>query len=163
MLIQSVFSLLFLIISYVHPYFVSIWDVEVNDSSQTVQVTCKVFLDDVELGLKKRFNKEKWDWKAVDSDSLTNVYLKESISVKMNNSDVAISVLGKEMEFDIIYIYLESGKYSLPATSIQLELSFLVDAISDQTNLAHIKRGNEKKSFLLNKSEQSCKFVFKND
>jgi len=163
MLIQSLFSLIVLVLVNVHPYFVSIWDIELKEETQTVQIICKVFLDDIESGLKKRFNVEKWDWKQQNADSLAFVYLQESISLQLNNKSTSLKVIGKEMEFDVVYFYLESEKVELAHAKIHLEIPFLVEAIEDQTNLAHLKQGSLKKSFILNRSEQTCDYEFKLD
>ncbi|NCQ11410.1 MAG: hypothetical protein GW809_04535 [Bacteroidetes bacterium] len=161
MLIQSLFSLIVIVLAFTHPYFVSIWDIELNEKTQTVQITCKVFLDDVESGLKKRFNVEKWDWKKTNADSLAYIYLQESISLQLNDSVTSLHVVGKETEFDVVYFYMESEKVELPQAKIHLEIPFLVEAIEDQTNLAHLKQGSLKKSFILNSSEQTCDYEFK--
>lgn len=160
MLIQTLVSFIFLVLTSIHPYFVSIWEVELNPKTQTVQITCKVFLDDVEKGLKKRFTVEKWDWTKPTADSLAFVYVKESISIQLQEKQINLKVIGKEVEFDVAYFYLESEKVALPQSKITIGIPFLVQAIEDQTNLVHLKQGNMKKSFLLNSSEQSYNYEF---
>lgn len=154
--------------SFFHLYFVSIWDLVVNNQTQTVQITTKVFLDDFEVGLNTMHGKQKWDWKSKDIvvqkrlDSLVVAYVNTSTLFLLDGKKLELNFLGKETELDVCYLYFESQKWSETPQKIEVKNSFLVKEISDQMNIVHIEFNGNKKSYLMHKSETVVSLMLKN-
>ncbi|TNE71938.1 hypothetical protein EP331_08190 [bacterium] len=151
---------LFLIALGAHPYYVSLWDVLINKDSQTVQISVKVFLDDLEKGLSlKEYQLDKWNW-ASSVDSIANKhnkalhdYLQKSVKVSANGKAVKLNYLGREQELEFVYAFIESEKMAEEIKELDMKLTFLTEVIEDQMNIVHVKWDGEKKSFLIHKNE----------
>lgn len=156
-----ILSTLFLWNLFLHPYYVSIWDLAVNNQTQTVQLTTKVFLDDFEDGLNTMHGTQKWEWKSKDStvqkqlDSMVVAYVNASTLFLVDGKKLELNFLGKEVELDVCYLYFESPKWNSAPKELEIKNYFLIKEISDQMNIVHVTFNGNKKSFLMHKSETS--------
>jgi len=153
------FFLLFLLIPIfaftLHKYYLSLTQIEFNNSSKSIEVITNVFVDDIETVLNKinakdlRLNTKK---EPADSDIYFEKYLKNHIQFKINNKAVSFDYLGKEYDGDIVYFYLEIKN----VTSIQIleiENTLLVTEFPKQQNLIKSKVNGKHKSLLLTKKK----------
>lgn len=159
-LIYSFFIFL-MYFSSAHPYYVSIWEIELNKETQTAQVTCKVFINDLEDALKKKYELDSWKWDNPKADSLSFEYIKKQFHLKIGGeNELNFIVLGKESELDVMYIYLESNKMKSRLENVEVFISvpFLTESIRDQINIVHFIAGDFKKSSLFHKDETDITF-----
>ncbi|MEQ8414586.1 MAG: hypothetical protein RIB71_08960 [Imperialibacter sp.] len=135
-----------------HPFHVSVCDVEFNDKTKALEISQRIFLDDLEEALRK-----KSGWTTLDVvnpsdkkrfDALMKEFVIENLSIEINNKPVKLSYLGHEMESDAIWCYLEvTGVNNL--TTIGVENSVLIDTFPDQVNLVHVKKEGKIRSLKL--------------
>ncbi len=145
---------------WVHPYYVSIWDLVINSESQTIQVTGKIFLDDLEKALTEHeLFSGKFDWNTNDKtikeahQKALEQYLSTTFSVELEQAKPKMNILGYESELDVLYVYLESDTLTQQQGKFRVELTFLTQEIPDQMNILHITREGSKKSYLLHQAE----------
>ena len=67
MLQKLIWSVLISAVLYWHPFHVSVTDIEHDAESKSIQVSHRIFLDDLEIGLKKYHKIEKLDTYAPES------------------------------------------------------------------------------------------------
>ncbi|MEQ8811807.1 MAG: hypothetical protein RIE59_22250 [Imperialibacter sp.] len=135
-----------------HPFHVSVCDVEFNDKTKALEISQRIFLDDLEEALRK-----KSGWTTLDVvnpsdkkrfDALMKEFVIENLSIEINNKPVKLSYLGHETESDAIWCYLEvTGVNNL--TTIGVENSVLIDTFPDQVNLVHVKKEGKIRSLKL--------------
>ncbi|MEQ9376254.1 MAG: hypothetical protein RIG68_13795 [Imperialibacter sp.] len=135
-----------------HPFHVSVCDVEFNDKTKSLEISQRIFLDDLEEALRK-----KSGWTTLDVvnpsdkkrfDALMKEFVIENLSIEINNKPVKLSYLGHELESDAIWCYLEvTGVNNL--TTIGVENSVLIDTFPDQVNLVHVKKESKIRSLKL--------------
>jgi hypothetical protein len=135
-----------------HPFHVSVCDVEFNEKNHSLEISQRIFLDDLEEALRK-----KSGWTTLDVvspsdkkrfDVLMKEFVLENLSVEVNNKPVKLSYLGHELESDAIWCYLEvTGVNNL--STIGVENSVLIDTFPDQVNLVHIKKDGKIRSLKL--------------
>jgi hypothetical protein len=137
-----------------HPFHVSVCDVEFNEKNHSLEISQRIFLDDLEEALRK-----KSGWTTLDVvnpsdkkrfDALMKEFVLENLSLEVNNKPVALSYLGHELESDAIWCYLEVTGVNNLAT-ITVENKVLIDAFSDQVNLIHIKKEGKIRSLKLHR------------
>lgn len=143
-----------------HPYYVSICDLVINAQTQTLQVTTKVFLDDLERALiEKGLFAGKYDWKSSDEDqkekqlNALKEYLNATFLVQFDEQKTKMNLLGYEAEQDVLYVYMESEILPEKVGKLHIELTFLTREIPEQMNILHVNREGSKKSYLLHQSE----------
>tara|TARA_B100001245_G_C22875145_1_gene420828 strand:- start:1301 stop:1762 length:462 start_codon:yes stop_codon:yes gene_type:complete len=150
--------LLFLFL-LLHPYHVSVTEIRYDEEVKSLQITERIFLDDLEEGLRAANNDEKF---VIMEDSLQTheylaAYFKENFEVGINGANSTYEYLGGEVEDDVIWCYIEVTDVA-ELESIQLTNKVLTETFDDQKNLVHFKIGGEKKSFILSQKEVKAEY-----
>tara|TARA_B100000795_G_scaffold148412_1_gene111186 strand:- start:3899 stop:4387 length:489 start_codon:yes stop_codon:yes gene_type:complete len=141
-----------------HKYYVSTALFNFNDSN-AIEITIRIFKDD----LNSLFEKEYSDQYKLSSDlnspiiqSLISSYLENNIGVYFDKIKYQPSFLGSEDKNDLIICYLEIEK--IPVSDyIKIENNILFNLFLDQKNIIHVKKNNEKQSFILTKKSSIFK------
>ena len=144
-----------------HPFHVSVTDIEHDVDSKAVQVSQRIFIDDLENGLKGFHKLEMVDtYKPKDPerlDSLLGAYLKEKVFIRINDRDYDFNYLGSEVEGDARWCYYEiEGIESV--TSAEITNVTLIEQFDDQQNIVHFKANDEIKSYKLDKDQKFYRF-----
>lgn len=148
--------------SAVHPYFISVTQIEYNNKQRTVEISCKLFADDLELALKKIYNKPV-DLSASaeknDNKSVINEYILKRLNVELDGIEIMPKYLGFEKEGEAIYIYFEaSGIDSFK--KLNLRNSILQDYTNDQINIVHVLVNGKRQSTKMTHTELTGSFSF---
>ncbi len=150
--------LIYLLI-FLHPYHVSVCDVIVNREAKSIQVAQRIFVDDLEIALRKS-SKDNSFHLFGDSSQVQKVlsaYIEAHFSLKTNGREASLVFLGYEMEDDVLWSYQEADIENR-ISSIEINNTLLFSTFRDQQNILHIKYGERKKSFILNKTNDSATF-----
>ncbi len=140
-----------------HKYYLSLTQIEFNNSKSSIEVITNVFIDDIETALNAIHSKKfKLDTKneLKDSDTYFNQYLQNNLAFKIDGKSVEFQYLGKEYDGDVVFFYLEI-KNIQSVTKIEVENSLLLKHFPKQQNLVKSKVNKKHKSALLTKSEQT--------
>mgnify|MGYP006999713200 CR=1 FL=1 len=141
----------------VHKYYISLTQIEFNNSKNSIEVITNVFVDDIETALNAIHSKKfELDTKneLKDSDTYFNEYLQKNLAFKIDGKSVAFNYLGKEYDGDVVFFYLEITDIQSIGT-IEVENSLLIKHFPTQQNLVKSKVNKKHKSALLTKSEQT--------
>ncbi len=159
---QSIITIALTALFYLHPFYVSITEINHNEKAQTLECTIKTFTSDIEDALKEKgfgklsigTNEEK-----STADSLINIYLDDVIDFTINGAEVSFNYLGKEVEEDVSWIYLEiENVANLKAFEMTNQLLF--DLQETQSNLVNIFANDSEYSFLLKKGRDTDSIEF---
>ncbi len=148
------FLLLPLTAGKAHKFYVSTTQVEYVKEEQSLQIITKVFIDDIEAVLRKRYNKPEIQLaskKETDEDArLIKQYLLKKLKIKVNGKPVTLHYLGKEYDIDILNAYLEVTNVSALET-IEIENTMLTEEFPEQQNIIHLKYNKTRESLILTK------------
>jgi len=142
-------SLLFSFIE--HKYYLSLTDITYNKKSKSLQIITDVFMDDIEFVLN---DKHKIDLQLTSKDELKNNdkyfedYLKNNVTIKVNNIDKHLVFVGKEYNGDLVSIYYEVEDV-FNISSIEVKSTILTKTYPEQQNIIKVKVNNERKSAVL--------------
>lgn len=142
------FTFLFLLMSFRHPYHVGSVEINYNYTSKTYQITGRFFMDDLENAVNKKygttlhFGNEKFK---PQLDSYLAKYSAEYFRLKSDNQFIKINYLGYEEDRESVEIYLESDKVKAPK-KVETAVSFLYNYFDDQMNIIHIIVNGQRKS-----------------
>lgn len=148
---QSILTVALTALFYLHPFYVSVTDIHHNQEAQTLECTIKTFASDIEVALKdKGFGDLSigTDKELAKTDSIINIYLNDVFQFKLNGEEHTFNFLGKEVEEDVAWIYLEIGNVK-ELTSIEITNKLLFDFQEKQTNIVNLFIDQEEYSFLL--------------
>ncbi|MES1216306.1 MAG: DUF6702 family protein [Bacteroidota bacterium] len=145
-----------------HPFHVSVTEINHNAAEKTLEVSCKIFTDDFEDALTKKF-KTKIDLvqpkdKAA-MDKLLNEYIHEHLQLKADNNSVVLNYLGFEVEAEAVFIYLQVNNI-VTVKKIDAVNSILQDMFNDQTEIMHVSVGGNRKSIKIDAPNSTASFQF---
>ncbi len=165
---QHLYILLFLsffIFSFIpkHAMHLSIteMDFKVKGEKTEIQVSHKIFIDDLENALRKNYettftkNKPNLSTKTQHKEVEKYVYdyLKKSVDVKIDSKKTEINYIGVEFEGDVVWVYgvIETDKVIAEKQSIFIKNMILMDLFDDQRNMLYLTKEqgeNKNKEFL---------------
>lgn len=137
-----------------HNFHTSITNVELNSKTKGLEITMKVFTDDLELTVKNDSGEDLNLTSAkahLKADSLIYNYVLGHFAIKSDLTRKPPVFIGKEIENGITFIYLE-----IPAFIIEKEVivrnTVFFDTFEDQTNIVNIEIDNQLESAYLTHS-----------
>ncbi len=145
-----------------HPFHVSVVELEHNSADKTLEISCKIFTDDFETILAKNYN-AKVDLtnppNKAAMDSLVRKYINSHLAFRANGKPVILTYIGFEVDKEAAYGYVEVD--NVPSVSkIDITNTILFDKFDDQVNIMHIKVNGERKSTKLNYPDKEASFNF---
>lgn len=148
-----------------HRYYFSLSEIKVNTEKKTMEISCKLFTDDIEDALFK-LNHSKVDLarstenKAV-KEKVFN-YLHERLHISINGMPCKMELVGFETENDVTWFYLESqvnvGKIS--PVKMRVDNSLLYDYLPEQTNVMQVIWNEKERTEKAVNPEKNMEFSF---
>ena len=94
-----------------HPFYVSVTEIRHNAAQKELEVSCRIFADDLENALKAQYKTSfdimhPADRKAVDG--LITDYLSKHLRITVNGKPVALRYLGYQIEEEAAWCFLEA-------------------------------------------------------
>ncbi len=146
-----------------HPFHVSVCSISHAPEEQTLQITQKIFADDLEEALTAASTAGPVDvLNPPDPDALDALidnYLKEHLQITVNGQVVEATYLGHEREEMALWCYLEVGDVT-EVKSLSVRSTILTGTFDDQTNIVHVEYQNALKSMKLAKDYPNDQVVF---
>ena len=135
----------------VHKYYVSVFQVEYAPQKKELQITARIFIDDLDAALSKKYGKKLYLTATKEIPEATDYikkYFSDKVHIKVNGVVKPVAFLERETEDDILICYL-----TVPAgakvNSIEVNNTFLFEAHSEQQNIIHTKVNGIKRSLML--------------
>ena len=138
-----------------HDYYVSSTEVVLVEDKQQLQVTTRVFIDDLEAYFNAQTEDKiqlQPDLETAKIDSLVHVFFKNNFNLFFDKKEVAINYIGRQYIEDQILIYAEATEV-YPPSSFEIHNTILIPFRTGQQNIVHLKTTNTKKSFLMDASK----------
>ena len=145
-----------------HPFFVSVIEIEQNTKDKLLEVSVRIFIEDFEATLRKYAN-AKLDLlhpndKAA-TDKLVNSYLQNKLQLKVDGKPVTMHYIGYEQRLESIWVYLEVENITA-LKKLDVNCNLLYEFEQKQTNIIHVKANNFEKSFKLDNPKTNTTFDF---
>ena len=145
-----------------HKFYVAVYQINYAPEKETLQITSRIFADDLNKALEKKYTKKHYlgtDKESPEDLVLLKKYLSENLIIKVNGQSKAMNFLSKEMEGDVLISYLSMKDIS-KLKSLEVHNAVLVDWDSEQQNITHFTILGTKQSFLFTASstERMLKF-----
>lgn len=145
-----------------HPLFVSVTEIHHNAASKALEISCKIFVDDMEETLKKSY-KTKVDLSSAQGKEQNNKLIADYISKHLvfvaDGKPQKLSYVGYEKESEAVYCYFEVP--NLPAVKkLDVTNSILQDYTSEQINIMHVYVNGNRKSYKLDYPNSQASFTF---
>lgn len=145
-----------------HPYYVSVTEMEYNASTHALEISCRFFTDDFEITLRDNY-KHKTDLlnpalKGAMEPMVKN-YVTRHLEVKVNNHQRALNYIGFESDPETTSVYFEIPAMDM-VSQIAIKQTLLYDYKPEQIGLIHVTVNGKRKSYKLVNPESEALFTF---
>lgn len=149
-------------LAMMHPFFVSVIEINHNPTEATAEISVRIFTDDLEKTLQKQSNGTidiiKPSNKAFIDQQISQ-YISKHLSLKINGQPVKFNYIGYEIIKESTWSYFEVADVKTLST-IDINCSILHDFETSQINLFHVKSKGNQKSYKLDYPQKNTSFSF---
>lgn len=136
-----------------HDIHMSRCDIDYKTESKTIEVSMKMFIDDLELDLRNLGHdslKICTAHEKPEAEELILNYLQQNLRITIDEQPTELHWIGKEISEDLsaVWCYLQISNVSAQHT-IELSNQVLLSTFDDQQNVVKLKIDNGKRSFFL--------------
>lgn len=156
-------SIIYSLLLFYHPLHVSITEINYNEKDKALQITSRIFIDDLELSVRTKRNEPELDIikpnGGLATEKLVNEYLLEHFKVKLDGKPQKMKFLGMETEDAAFICYIEIENVKKIKT-LEVFNDVIMETHDDQSNLVHVTYKSPIKSARLMRDKPSEVFKF---
>lgn len=145
-----------------HPFYLGITHLKQNAKTQSIEISFKLFVNDLEETLRK-LNAKPIDLingsNKVELNKILETYLNAHFKMKVNGKAIKFTYIGFEIEKDVAWIYVEYKNVKSIKT-VEIENSLLYDHFKQQTNIVRLEANGSEQNNKLNYPDKITKFTF---
>jgi len=162
MAIISLNWLVTIFLGLIHPFFVSMTDINYNNKEKELEISVRIFTDDLENTLRKYYSMQidilhPSDIKQMNG--FVNDYIEKHLQLNVNGSPVQISFLGYEQQSESIWSYFEVKNIN-NVQKLNITNSLLHDYNTNQVNMIHAKANDKEYTIKLDYPNTLASFSF---
>ena len=145
-----------------HPFHVSVVEINHNATDKTLEISCKLFTDDFEKVLVQNYKTKidlsnPPDRKAMDS--VVKKYIISHFSISVDGKQGNLTYLGFEKDNEGVYSYVQVENVA-SVKKVELTNKLMYDMFDDQVNIMHVVVKGERKSTKLDYPSQNATISF---
>ncbi|MGV3761841.1 DUF6702 family protein [Parapedobacter sp.] len=156
-MLNSIFNALLLLL---HPFYVSITTVDYNEQAHRVEISSRIFYDDLETALKNgrdlKIDLIHPTDKSV-ADSLLATYFGDHLRFSMDGEPVSVRYVGYEIDEDVAWCFLEVVNIDRVG-KLRIDNRILFDHFPKQSNILHVTAYGKRQSTKLDNPERTAVF-----
>ena len=135
----------------IHKFYVSIYQINYVPEKKMLQITSRIFIDDLNAVLYKKYNKRTFLGEPNESPDdiiLMKKYVSDNLFIKVNGQQKPLNYLSNELEGNVIICYFNIKEISKIKT-LEVKNTALLELNSEQQNIMQSTIYGEKQSLLL--------------
>ena len=147
-----------------HKYYISLTNIEYKKENNSLQITVKLFIDDLQETINNTYNTNHeltLQNERSEVDSLIVKYSTDHFKIELNETATKYLYLGKEYDSDVVYLYFEIENIQ-NFYSIGIQNNMLIEFFPEQKNIVKLNINKKKKSFILTSENDKEMFDLKN-
>lgn len=149
-------------VAVLHPFFVSVIELNHNPKEKSVEISMRIFTDDFEATLKK-FGNTKIDLtnptnKSATDELITN-YVRQKLKVTIDNKATVLEYVGYEIKKESVWLYFEIDNVT-NIKKVDIFCNLLYDYEQKQINIFHVKANGKEESYKLEYPNSNKSFQF---
>ena len=145
-----------------HPFYVSVTEINHNAADKTLEISCKMFTEDLEEILEKN-NKTILDITVEKDKSAFDKYIPDYVAknlvISVDGKPVKLSYVGFEREKESVYSYFQIDNIS-SVKKIDISNSILYDFNENEINIMHVTINGNRKSTKVSFPEKSASLTW---
>ncbi len=131
-----------------HPFYLSVTEINHNAAAKTLEISCKMFADDMESILEKNYRATldiTTDKDKSQFDRFIPDYFSRHLSLTVDGKAVKYSFVGYENDKESVYVYFEVEQVG-GFKKMDVNNSLLCDFNNEQINIVHVTVNGNRKS-----------------
>jgi hypothetical protein len=145
-----------------HPFYVSVTEIAHNKQEKILEISCKIFIDDLE-GILKQTNKKlinlSDDKKQAENGVFINDYIRKHLKLTADAVVLRLNYVGYEKDSEAVYCYFEAVQ--IPSVrKLDVENSILQDFTDQQINIIHVTINGKRQSHKLDFPNKKASFSY---
>lgn len=139
-----------------HPLHLSVCEITHNSVANSLEITQRIFADDLEDALRNRFGRKVDVYKPDDPETLSEMigdYVQQNFRISLDGRPIQLNYLGYETEEDAIWVYLEVPKVK-NFKKISVRNTVFFEMFDDQLNLMNINKEGSIRSLKLEPDQE---------
>ncbi len=145
-----------------HPVYVSVTEIEYNPGGRALEISCKVFTDDFEKCLRKKYAGKidllNRQYTSV-MNPLVSAYMQQHLRVNANGKDVFLRFMGYEQQEEGIVGFFQADNLAFVRKLVVTD-NILYDCQPAQMGIIHVTVDGNRKSYRLNNPDAIAVFNF---
>jgi hypothetical protein len=145
-------SLLYSCLFFLHPIHLSVSEINYNEKDKALQITSRIFLDDLEGCIRNQRNNQELDvlepGAGLTSEQVIGEYVLKQFTVKLDGKLQKMNFLGFEREDPAIICYIEIPNVKKFKT-LEVKNQVIFDLYDDQSNIVHVTYNGPVKKYAL--------------
>lgn len=145
-----------------HETYLSVTEIEYNKEQKSLQIISRVFIDDLENVLSKRYQKDislSYKKDLQTNKDIIEKYLDKKLKISVDGKSRELKLLGSKFDADQIVLFIESTNVE-SFNKVKVENLILTDLFDAQKNIVHVKKGEKIESMLLVKNKSYSTVIF---
>lgn len=155
-------SLFVLLFSVLHPFYISVTSIEHKKNDKILEISCRIFFDDLEDALSKKYGHRFSLMKPTDRSTVDKYladYLKKNLVIITDGKVQELRYIGYEIEEDAAWCYLQINSIE-SVKNITINNSILYQSHHQQSNILHVTVDSNRKSTKLDYPQTITEFKF---
>lgn len=123
-----------------HPLYVSNTQITENTTTKSLEIVCKMFVDDAESAINASNKTKKIDLYATPtttSNTIVLAYLAQHLQLSINNAKVTYNLVGYEHKKGTVWCYMEVAN-TTKINSVLVTNNLLYDVSTKQINIVEL-------------------------
>jgi hypothetical protein len=145
-----------------HPFYVSVTEINQNAAEKSLEISCKFFADDFEHTLEKAFKAQldiTSEKEKASFDKFIPEYIAKHFAIAVDGKPAKLNYIGYEKDKESVYCYFEVT--NTPAVKrLDVTTNLLYDFTQEQINIMHITVNGKRQSSKLNYPEVKAAFQY---
>lgn len=156
-------TLIYSFLLFLHPIHLSVSEINYNEKDKALQITSRIFLDDLELSIRNQRKQPDLDLlepgPGLTTEQLISDYVIKHFSVKLDGKIQKLNFLGFEREDPAVICYIEIENVK-KFKVIEVKNEVIMETHDDQSNLIHVTYKGPVKSLRLMRDKSSDVLTF---
>ena len=135
----------------------AIFQVNYVPEKKMLQITSRIFVDDLNLAIEKKYGKKVSlgsEKESVDDQGVLKKYFDENLQIKVNGQSKPVVFLSKELEGDVLICYCRVTDVA-KLHSAEITNTLLTHWNSEQQNILHFTAFGNKQTVLFTASNKT--------
>ncbi len=150
------------ILSVLHPFYVSMTEIKHNAKDKRMEVSCRMFFDDFEHILEKKYNVQIDILKPADRkkvDLIIADYIKKHVRIKVDGKAITLNYLGYQIDEDACWCYFEVNNIR-KVNRLEVFNDLLFTEHKPQINMLQVTVKGKEKTTKLDNPQSTAVFNF---